>query len=952
MDSYKKPSQLDILKRWGGNVPFLLVVTSIIFLVWCITITARYPYDGIVSVYSNGYIKEIDPSGPTSGIILIGDTIVTVAGVPIERAIPFYSNLLPGEAVQFNLLRGNETITVFITPIKADSKEIFNRLLPIIVAIIFWLISVIVLAFRPLDAAAGIFSLFCVVSAILLSAGAVSYQGPHWTTSVFSFFLWVIGPISVHFHLRFPQPIVTRRMRILSITLDIIGIGGGLAYLILSQTAFRTQPWFQNILSVVLLFLAFNLLIVVGLLVYSYGHSATSGVRGKIRLVVLGGVLSALPVIVLSIIPDALIHQQILSYSSAFLFLGVLPITYGYAIFRHHLLEIDRHINRGATYILVYLILVAFYFVLSMLWNRLVPATSSLSPLGNTFFVMVLFSAFLPLRMYTQRLMDRVFYGGWYEYRSAIDQVTQGLDQVTELRPLALKVSDRLARTLRLEEACVFLRDEDGDFSVIEVAPQEGLLDKDHVVFPPLPRSSLTYLLRVGAVNRTYLREALSEVVISPEEQQLLDSEQVHLWVPVVGHGQVLGLLALGPKYGGDIFSAEDMDILRVVVRQVGTVIDNVHLLTRLRQNAAELERRVEERTAELYAAKERVEAVLSSVGDGVIVTDLAGKILTLNKAYETQSGYQPQEAVGSKFFELLNVHNNPKSLDKMLEDLHQGKIWSDELVVPRKDGSSFDVRLTIAPISNQTGEIVGFVGSQQDITRQKELERLKDQFVLEVSHELRTPVMTIGLYLDLLERMSAEKKESYLAVLKAETSRVARMIEEILDLSRLEISKQKKITFGPIDLNLVVEQISAIYNTIAKESGLTLTFQMEQNLPVIQGEPNQLARVVDNLLSNAVRYTPTGSIFLRTYSHKLALPTSNDWVCLEVQDTGLGIDPEDNAHLFDRFYRGKNVSQSNIMGTGLGLAIVKEIVDIHDGQIEFESELGKGTTFRVLFPV
>jgi PAS domain S-box-containing protein len=154
------------------------------------------------------------------------------------------------------------------------------------------------------------------------------------------------------------------------------------------------------------------------------------------------------------------------------------------------------------------------------------------------------------------------------------------------------------------------------------------------------------------------------------------------------------------------------MDILRVVVRQVGTVIDNVHLLTRLRQNAAELERRVEERTAELYAAKERVEAVLASVGDGVIVTDLAGKILTLNKAYEQQSGYQPQEAVGSKFFDLLNIHNHPKTLDKMVEDLRQGKIWSDELVVPRKDGSPFDVRLTIAPISDQTGEIVGFVGS------------------------------------------------------------------------------------------------------------------------------------------------------------------------------------------------------------------------------------------------
>jgi two-component system phosphate regulon sensor histidine kinase PhoR len=415
--------------------------------------------------------------------------------------------------------------------------------------------------------------------------------------------------------------------------------------------------------------------------------------------------------------------------------------------------------------------------------------------------------------------------------------------------------------------------------------------------------------------------------------------------VPVIGHGQVLGLLALGPKLGGDVFSGEDMDILRIVSRQMGPLIENINLVTRLRQYAAELEKRVEERTAELFDAKERVEAVLSSVGDGVVVTDLEGNILTVNQAFEDQSGYQAGEVIGEQFYALLNGRENQEKSLQIQESLDQEHRWSGELSTARKGGRHYDVLLTIAPIRDQRGEIMGFVSSQRDITQYKELERLKDQFILEVSHELRTPVTNMSLFAELLERGKPEKKDEYMHVLKSEISQLMRMIEDILDLSRLEVGKLKRTAFSDLDLNLLTEQVVAAHSPLAEESGLDLIYEPGFDLPKIYGEQNQIARVLTNLMSNAIRYTPEGYVKVSTYA-------GDEGVWVDVEDTGIGIDEADFPHIFERFYRGQKVSQSKIMGSGLGLAIIKEIIDLHEGRIDWNSTSGEGSTFRVWFPV
>lgn len=932
-------------QRWWRSFPFILALISLTIIGLSAYWVFTYPHDGITSTNASGEIGGLDTFGRDNNQLMLGDQIISVDGVPFPDAIRIYQSKRAGDTAEFVVLRDGSQVYLTVELIEPPLELILTLSVVLILGLVFWGLGVGVLAFKPGDNTSNLFFLFTQVSSLMLVTGLSSSVGPSWVSSLFNFLLWFIGPIAVHLHYHFPQQVEFRRRFEILVGLYVIALLGGAPYLLLGAQSIRSYLWSTQLYAISLIFLTANLVFVLGLLIFDYRNAVNPGVRSQIRIVVLGGVLSLAPLITLTLLPDALLSQTIVSYNFAFLLLGLFPLTYGYAIVRHRLIEIDRHVNRGATFILVFSILGGMYAVFYAILN-LIPLPSTIpDALINTLLVLVLASVFPNLYRRVQKVVDTAFYGSWYDYRSAVTQITRSMEQITEMSLLARTIGDRLVNVLQLEDACIFLRDLEGTFSVIEVAPRPKSDNTDSLSFKTLPKNSLTYLLNIGAVGRTTLREQLAEVKLSPEEHKLLDSEQIYLWVPIIGHGQVLGLLALGPKTGGDVFSGEDMDILRIVARQIGPLIENIHLVTRLRQYAAELEKRVEERTAEVFAAKERVEAVLSSVGDGVVVTDLDGKILTVNRAFEEQSGYHANEVAGQSLYSLLNGQDNQDASDEIQETLEHESRWSGELSTRRKSGQHYDVLLTIAPVRNQGGEIIGYVSSQRDITQYKELERLKDQFILEVSHELRTPVTNMGLFAELLERGKPEKKDEYMQVLKTEISQLMRMIEDILDLSRLEVGKLKSTSFVELDVNLITEQVVAAHCPLAEEGGLELVFDPADHLPLITGEQNQIARVLTNLLSNAIRYTEKGYVKVSTYA-------DDGGVWVEVEDTGMGIDAEDFPHIFERFYRGQKVSQSRIMGSGLGLAIVKEIMDLHEGRVDWESTSGEGSTFRIWFPV
>ncbi|MFW6069718.1 MAG: GAF domain-containing protein, partial [bacterium] len=227
-----------------------------------------------------------------------------------------------------------------------------------------------------------------------------------------------------------------------------------------------------------------------------------------------------------------------------------------------------------------------------------------------------------------------------------------------------------------------------------------------------------------------------------------------------------------------------------------------------------------------------------------------------------------------------------------------------------------------------------------------QELDRLKSKFVSDISHELRTPITSVSLYLDLIEKGNEEHTERYWSVLRKQTDRLNQLIEDILSLSRLQMGKIE-LDLRPLDLNDLARELLPVHQDRFEQAGLDLQFTPAADLPRVLGEPERLAQVIASLLENALNYTEQGSVHLRTAADEEA-----GMAYLVVEDSGVGIGEDDLSHIFERFYRGQNASQSNIPGTGLGLTIVEEIVNLHGGRIEVESEEGAGTTFRVWLPL
>lgn len=244
------------------------------------------------------------------------------------------------------------------------------------------------------------------------------------------------------------------------------------------------------------------------------------------------------------------------------------------------------------------------------------------------------------------------------------------------------------------------------------------------------------------------------------------------------------------------------------------------------------------------------------------------------------------------------------------------------------------------ARVAERTAELEA---AYEDLTR---LDKMKSRFVSDVSHELRNPLTNLTMRLHLLEHDSPTKQPEHLRAMKSQMEALNQVVEDILQLSRLEISKNR-VDFEDVNLNAIALQAVNAYLPRAEASHLHLHVNLAEALPQVAGVYNFLSQMIGNLVANAINYTTTGEIWVRTY-----LDGNSHGVYFQIQDTGIGIDQEDLDHIFERFYRGRAARQSQLHGTGLGLGIVKDIVDLHQGTIQIESQRFQGTTVTVWLPV
>ncbi|HJW84235.1 MAG TPA: PAS domain S-box protein [Anaerolineae bacterium] len=383
----------------------------------------------------------------------------------------------------------------------------------------------------------------------------------------------------------------------------------------------------------------------------------------------------------------------------------------------------------------------------------------------------------------------------------------------------------------------------------------------------------------------------------------------------------------------------------KVMTVQLRDVSERVLAEAEIRALNAELEQRVAARTTELRGERQRIQAILDTLGEGIVFTDAEGLIEYVNPALERLTGYAASEVLGRNP-RVFSSGNTPRTVyESLWLTILGGRTWRGELINCRKDGTLYDALLTIAPLHGEDGAIVGFVSVQRDITRQKELDRFKDQFVSNVSNELRTPLANVKLYLSLLERGRPDKRDQYMLTLQRETQRLENLIEDLLKISRFD-SGVFLIRTLPIDLNHLAADLISDRSAVATDQGLTLDCQPDPNLPLALADPNLTTQVMSNLMANAIRYTPRGGAISVTTAARQR--DGQEWITFTVQDTGPGIPPQDMPHLFDRFYRGEAGHTSGAPGAGLGLAICRDIVDHMHGSITVESQPGQGATFTV----
>ena len=378
---------------------------------------------------------------------------------------------------------------------------------------------------------------------------------------------------------------------------------------------------------------------------------------------------------------------------------------------------------------------------------------------------------------------------------------------------------------------------------------------------------------------------------------------------------------------------------------QAAIAIENAQLSAAIREYAAQLQTRVKERTAELEQERQRTRAILDAAGEGIVFTDMYGVIEYVNPQMEQLTGYLASEVVG-KTPSLWSSGLTPRAVyDDLWSTIRRGEVWQGEMINRHRSNRLYDTALTVAPLRDADRTIVGYVGIQRDVSQQKELDRLKDEFASSVSHEFRGPLANIKLYLRLLDSGRPEKRDQYMQTLQRETIRLENLVEDLMYISRLD-QRTAPLQYTPVDLHPLIAEIITDRSDLAARQDLSLDYLPTQGLSQALAEPSMFTQILTNLMSNAISYTPSGGII--TIMTGLRTVDRQKWITVTVQDTGPGISAADRQHIFERFYRGEAGRKSGAPGTGLGLAICQRIAEKLEGRLTLDSAPGQGAAFTI----
>jgi len=365
---------------------------------------------------------------------------------------------------------------------------------------------------------------------------------------------------------------------------------------------------------------------------------------------------------------------------------------------------------------------------------------------------------------------------------------------------------------------------------------------------------------------------------------------------------------------------------------------------------AERLESYEEQNIEELTAEKAKLETLVSTIADGAVLIDNNMQVILVNPTARRIFGWENTHVEGSSILSHLPSAVQIE-ITRPLYEMAAGECESAEFRIPISHPINRTIRILLTTVLNQQREsIKGIAITVQDITREVELNEAKSQFISNVSHELRTPLFNIKSFIETLheygEDLGVDQRREFLETVNHETDRLTRLVNDVLDLSKLESGRNYH--FNGVDLPQAIDQTLRTYQLNARDKGIELIQEVAPNLPLVVGNYDLLLQVLANLVGNCLKFSlPGGKVAIRTYQLESKRNHNQPGqVRVEISDTGIGIPPEDQKAIFDRFFRVENRVHT-LEGTGLGLSIVRNIIEEkHHSKVHLVSEVGVGTTF------
>jgi PAS domain S-box-containing protein len=649
----------------------------------------------------------------------------------------------------------------------------------------------------------------------------------------------------------------------------------------------------------------------------------------QIRYVFLGGTVSIVLSVFTNVVMPMLGHFRFTSIGPSFML--VLVAFTSYAIVRHRLMSIEIIIQRSAIYAIATVLTMSLYalaVLVSEIYLRQILGYTSL--LVTAFAAMVIAVAYQPLVKGFQNFTDRIFFRGRYDYQKTLRKISHEIASVIKLEELTRLIVSSFIETMKVSEISFLLLEKEREHfrSVPLAIPRYKRIEID--VSSPIVSWLLTnkdILVREEIEDEIGRRE-------TPGLEEVRDAMErlgIPIWVPIVSKAELIGIIALGNKLSGDIFSSEDLVLLTTLANQTAVALDNARLYDAV------------------LSMKNYSEEILQSMTNGVLTTDNRGRVITYNYMAERITGKKLNEVMGKTCEEIwgkrgaITLAVEKTLADRPLTNFETGIASPERGLVP--------VSFSSTVLRDGQGKKMGALLSIQDLSEMKELEdkiRRVDKLTAlatmaaGMAHEIKNPLSSMKVFSQLLPLKidDPEYRKKLGEILPREIDRIDRIVESLLGFARSTTP-----TFEKMKIEEVLEENLKYFEDKANNAGVKIK-KSYADLPAIEVDRGQISQVFSNLILNAIQAMPEGGeLSVETLPGKKVDEVLQN-IKVRVSDSGHGITEEMQKKLFDPFFTTK------YGGTGLGLTITHSIVDGHKGFIDVHSKLGKGTTFTVTLPV